>query len=93
MIELAFQVSPQIQVGEDVLDVAVTGSPTIFPDHAEFVCLRLTRVVARKLEVLVERSRVPATERSVEAAIFAMAAEVRPLLMREAARRRKLRGY
>lgn len=69
--------------------VQVTGSPTVFPDHAQFVTVRLTWEKA----VIAEELRVPAAQRDVEASIERLARRVEPQLARERARRMKARGY
>ena len=62
--------------GFDV-EVRVGPSPTVFPDHAEYVSVKL--VLGTR--VLTERSRVP--KRSVESVVRVLASEVEPMLARE----------
>jgi D-ribose pyranose/furanose isomerase RbsD len=70
------------------IDVVVTASPEIFPDHADYVTVRLQRGKV----VLAETVRVFATELGVDRAIAQMGVKVGNELDRHEARKRKLLG-
>jgi len=91
VIELPFLVPPQMTVGraDTTVGITVSASPTIFPDHDEFVTVTVCRI-AKPFQQLEQRVRVPASERGVDAALREMAVKVGAMLDREDMRLRKL---
>lgn len=91
MTELPFLVSPQVQVGamRSTVEVRVTSSPTVFPDHEQFVTVQLWSL-DRQPHMLADLPRVGATEREIDNAVTQMGVRVGGILDREDLRRRKL---
>lgn len=69
--------------------VRVSASPQVFPDHEEFVWVRLLWGKT----VLAEDLRVPKSQGAVEAAVARLAGKAEPVLLRERERRNRARGY
>jgi len=95
MIELDFTVPPSMQVGEGnfgsghVVDVTVSASPAVFPDHDQFVAVKLTQ---GKI-TLAEQTRVPRTRDAIMGYLVKTGRSVGEQLDRELSRRnRNLRG-
>jgi len=95
MIELDFMVAPQVTAGKGplgaghVLNVEVTASPAIFPDHDEYVTVRLSQGKV----MLAEQTRVRRSQRDIEATIALLGHDAGALLDRELVRKRKALGH
>ena len=94
MIELDFTVPPQLEVGSTglgvgyILQVLVTASPEIFPDHDNFVSVKLLDGKT----VLAEKSRVHRSELAVDRWLDENGRKAAQILERQAVRRRKVLG-
>lgn len=94
MIELDFTVPPQLEVGSTglggghIVQVVVSASPAIFPDHDQYVSIEL---VVGKV-VLAAEARVPRTEAAIDRWLDENGRKVGQILDRQAARRRKVLG-
>ena len=91
MNELPFLVPPQMLVGKasSTVEVVVSASPTVFPDHEQFVTLTIRRLT-KPHQMLAEAPRVPRSERAIDEALREMAVKVGGILDREDLRMRKL---
>ena len=74
MIELDFLVTPELQVGAEhsIVDVRIAASPTVFPDHDDFVTIQLWSHDRRPV-MLGEEVRVAGNEHAVDEALRRLA--------------------
>jgi hypothetical protein len=92
VIELDFMVPPQVSVGRGPsgdghpVDVVVTASPEVFPDHDDFVQVSLVRGKVQ----LANRIRIQKNSTSIDIALIEMGTTVGRELDREMDRKNRL---
>lgn len=93
MPEIDFLIPPEIIVGTERsrINVKISPSPTVFPDHDAYVSVRL-ETNDRPPRVLTDETRVFKTERAVDAAIDVAGRKAGGILDREIARKKKVLG-